>query len=1501
MTSFVGTNPNQVPTNSDLGRLAFVDYVGWEDTGAAIPTITATSIIAPVLKISKVSGTAIINTITPPLDITNGGQLVLIPTARFSFDTTGNIALSLTAEVSKPITLTYESISKKWYPSYSNTINNLNVNASATQNVSLSINNSLTFTGIDNLALASVTVTSITGSFSCTTPSKPFAVGMQVTVTGTNTAGAITGYINPSTYYIIACTTNTFQLSATFGGTSITTVTGATTGLTFTIASLVNFGRGGTVVYNDNSSKVSVLAQSTSTELRNIISDPTGTGSLVFGTNPTLTGTVTINGNLELNGTSAALSSLTVDDNNIEIGSIIELTGYTATLSLNTAVVTLTSGNTTGFLKGQSLTVTGIPGGAFGTNATIDSIDSSTQITVSVNHATAGAVTFKVGPSNITANGGGITLKGTSDKTITWDSTNTNWTSSENWNVATGKTYKINNVNVLTATSVLNDATQTSITVGGAATAISIGASTGILTIGNATITGTNATALNLNGASPSIATSSNGTASVFNTNALTGNLFGAATAVNIGSILGTTTINGNLIVNGTTTTINSSTLSIDDKNIELGAVVAVSGLVATLSLNTGVVTLTTGSTAGLLVGQTLSVNTGPGAFGASALILSINSAVQFTASINHNAAGSVTFTAGGTTNDTANGGGITLKGASDKTITWVKSTDRWTSNVGFEAASIQNTPIGSTTASTGKFTTVESTIATGTAPFTVASNTVVSNLNASLLNGATFAAPGAIGSTTASTGKFTTVESTIATGTAPFTVASTTNVANLNASLLNGATFAAPGAIGSTTRSTGAFTTLGANNTVSFTAGTTSTSTTTGTVQVTGGVGISENLYVGGNLMVTGSIGSGSSGDLVINGNLTVKGTTTTINSTTVTVKDKNIELGTGASASITGNIAFNSNTITNIASTVNILPGATVTLQSGGVNVTLPANTTISTVDSLTQVTLTNAFTGSGSATGATFSIGAASNDTANGGGITLKGAADKTFNWIKSTDRWTSNVGFEAASIQNTPIGSTTASTGKFTTVESTIAAGTAPFIVASNTVVANLNSSLLNGATFAAPGAIGSTTASTGAFTTLGANNTVSFTAGTTSTSTTTGTLKVTGGVGISENLNVGGRSKLALTPKYIGTFTIGANDTNWWRVATIEYSAVTATNQPIYSRFILVNPSKHLNMEIIFSNGAGGDNGHVEVRIRGHYNYYTSYPAYVRYNPTGTNKPSYVEIQMPASNLSSDFKVYELDTYADDGSYVSYPMTSTNSAVDASAGTKLKFFDTTNGILRRDGYLGAAVTRELTVPASGTSGNLLTSNGSTWTSAPPPITLPAQSTHNGHFLTTDGSNASWSSIALSSLSATGTKDATTYLAGDNTWKSIKESTYRPTVPTTPNPAVITIDFSTVTSTTIIINLPAGVTGATITFTNLSTPATTDTIFSFSVIVSHVTALSADTAIVFRHGALSVLPKWTGNIIPPSTVAATAVDIWAFFTYDAGSSLVGSLAMADVRNA
>ena len=89
-----------------------------------------------------------------------------------------------------------------------------------------------------------------------------------------------------------------------------------------------------------------------------------------------------------------------------------------------------------------------------------------------------------------------------------------------------------------------------------------------------------------------------------------------------------------------------------------------------------------------------------------------------------------------------------------------------------------------------------------------------------------------------------------------------------------------------------------------------------------------------------------GTNGNLTIAGDLTVNGTTTTIESTTLTVDDKNIELGTVAS----------------------------------------PTDT------------------------------------TADGGGITLKGTTDKTFNWVDATDSWTSSEHLDLASTKEFKIAGT-----------------------------------------------------------------------------------------------------------------------------------------------------------------------------------------------------------------------------------------------------------------------------------------------------------------------------------------------------------------------------------------------------------------------------------------------------------------------------------------------
>jgi hypothetical protein len=83
---------------------------------------------------------------------------------------------------------------------------------------------------------------------------------------------------------------------------------------------------------------------------------------------------------------------------------------------------------------------------------------------------------------------------------------------------------------------------------------------------------------------------------------------------------------------------------------------------------------------------------------------------------------------------------------------------------------------------------------------------------------------PGKIGARTANSGAFTTlsasgqISSTIATGTAPLVVASVTKVSNLNADLLDGADWTAPGPIGATTPASAAFTTVTASDQIKAT-----------------------------------------------------------------------------------------------------------------------------------------------------------------------------------------------------------------------------------------------------------------------------------------------------------------------------------------------------------------------------------------------------------------------------------------------------------------------------------------------------------------------------------------------------------------------------------------------------------------------------------------------------------------------------------------------------------
>jgi hypothetical protein len=98
------------------GTLAVSEITG---TRAAATTIASAATIAPTKSITFISGTAAVVTITAIAPFTTGGgTITLIPTGAFTWTTAGNIAVAGTAVVNRALTMTYDSTTTKWYPSY---------------------------------------------------------------------------------------------------------------------------------------------------------------------------------------------------------------------------------------------------------------------------------------------------------------------------------------------------------------------------------------------------------------------------------------------------------------------------------------------------------------------------------------------------------------------------------------------------------------------------------------------------------------------------------------------------------------------------------------------------------------------------------------------------------------------------------------------------------------------------------------------------------------------------------------------------------------------------------------------------------------------------------------------------------------------------------------------------------------------------------------------------------------------------------------------------------------------------------------------------------------------------------------------------------------------------------------------------------------------------------------------------------------------------------------
>jgi hypothetical protein len=123
---------------------------------------------------------------------------------------------------------------------------------------------------------------------------------------------------------------------------------------------------------------------------------------------------------------------------------------FTGTVDLSGATL---SGNTT---FSNNLTVSGDLT-VSGTTTTVN----STQVDVADKNITLGNV---ASPTDSTADGGGISLKGATDKLFRWLNATDSWTSSEHIDLASGKEFKINGTSVLSGSTLGSGVTGSSLT-----------------------------------------------------------------------------------------------------------------------------------------------------------------------------------------------------------------------------------------------------------------------------------------------------------------------------------------------------------------------------------------------------------------------------------------------------------------------------------------------------------------------------------------------------------------------------------------------------------------------------------------------------------------------------------------------------------------------------------------------------------------------------------------------------------------------------------------------------------------------------------------------------------------------------------------------------------------------------------------------------------------------------------------------------------------------------
>jgi hypothetical protein len=320
----------------------------------------------------------------------------------------------------------------------------------------LTVNNTLTFSGTDSSTL-NIGAGGTLGSAAYTATSAYLASG----VTSLPSVTSVNGTTIPSSATLLTSTSTVSAL------TTVGTITSGTwNGSTIAIAN------GGTGATTQAGAANAILPSQASANGLYLKSDGTNVSwaSVPAGYSaPTIGSTSIASGS-----TVTTIAGLTLTTPTIDVINAASASGTTASLFPNTTTgtVAVASGLTTGTVNiatggsstnainmGNSNTTVTI-NGSLDVKGTVTTIESTT-VTVSDKNIELAKVAT---PTDTTADGGGITIKGATDKTFNYVNATPAFTSSENMDLASGKAYKIAGTTVLSGSALGTGITGSSLT-----------------------------------------------------------------------------------------------------------------------------------------------------------------------------------------------------------------------------------------------------------------------------------------------------------------------------------------------------------------------------------------------------------------------------------------------------------------------------------------------------------------------------------------------------------------------------------------------------------------------------------------------------------------------------------------------------------------------------------------------------------------------------------------------------------------------------------------------------------------------------------------------------------------------------------------------------------------------------------------------------------------------------------------------------------------------------